>query len=427
MRKKILAIAYHYPPIHRSSGVHRTVNFVRSLPDYGWDPSVLTVHPRAYDEADTGITGDNQPPAPVHRAFALDTRRHLSIKGRYAKFMSIPDRWVSWWLGAIPSGLSMIRRNRPDIIWSTYPIATSHLIALTLHKLTGIPWVADFRDPMTDDDYPTDPTVKKVFQWIEKKVIQHCSRAVFTTPDTLELYVRRFPEINRSNFSVINNGYDDISFREAEQSLQERPRPPAREGQMVFVHSGTLYRSERNPEPFFSALAELHKERFISPATLKVILRASSDETYYHGRLKQLGLECIVSLEPPVPYAEALREMLSVDGLLLLQAANCNHQIPAKAYEYIRSARPVLTLTDHAGNTASLMKEAGYDTIADIESKENIKKTLITFINGIRQGESKTPGAETIAAYSRIQKTAELAAVLDSIVSAQASLAANKP
>ena len=417
MRKKILAIAYHYPPIHRSSGVHRTVNFVRSLPDYGWDPSVLTVHPRAYDEADTGITGDNQPPAPVHRAFALDTRRHLSIKGRYAKFMSIPDRWISWWLGAIPSGLSMIRRNRPDIIWSTYPIATTHLIALTLHKLTGIPWIADFRDPMTDEDYPTDPTVRKVFQWIERKAVQHCSRAIFTTTDTLELYTRRFPEINRSKYAVISNGYDEASFAEAEKSLQKRPRPKPPEGQMVFVHSGILYRSERNPEPFFNALAELHKEQFISPDTLKIILRASGDEDYYHNRLKQLGLEGIVFLETPVPYAEALREILSVDGLLLFQAANCNHQIPAKAYEYIRSARPVLTLTDHGGNTAALMKEAGYDTIADIESKENIKNTLITFINGIRQSDLKIPGAETIACYSRKQKTGDLAAILDAVVS----------
>ncbi len=415
MSRKLLAIAYHYPPIHRSSGVHRTVNFVRHLPDHGWQPSVLTVQPRAYEEADIGTT-ENQPPAPVRRAFALDTRRHLSIRGRYAKFMAIPDRWISWWLGAVPAGLAMIRREKPDIIWSTYPIATSHLIALTLHRLTGLPWVADFRDPMTDEDYPTDPLVRKSFLWIERMAIRHCSRAIFTTPDTLALYTRRFPDINPARYSVINNGYDEDTFLRVEKSLAEKPFPSAPEGQMVFVHSGILYRSERNPEPFFGALAELRDEGFICARRLKVVLRASGDEDYYQERLEQLGIDDIVFLETPTPYSEALREMLSVDGLLLFQAANCNHQIPAKAYEYIRSGKPVLTLTDHAGNTAALMREAGYDAIADIASKEDIKKTLSEFIAQIREGRAAVPRPETVANYSRARKTAELAAILDSVL-----------
>jgi hypothetical protein len=97
----------------------------------------------------------------VKRAVAFDTGRHLSIRGRYLSWMAYPDRWVSWMLGAIPSGLRLIRKR------------------LALHKLTGLPWVADFRDPMTEgcfggpDQQPPDPAVWKARRWVERMVVMN--------------------------------------------------------------------------------------------------------------------------------------------------------------------------------------------------------------------------------------------------------------
>lgn len=163
MVKRVLMIAYHYPPVRGSSGVQRTLKFSRYLADYGWEPIVLTAHPRAY----SGIGNDQLHEVPEHitvkRAFALDTARQLSFRGAYPGFLALPDRWVSWWLGAVPAGLNLIRKYKPTVILSTYPIATAHLIGLTLARLTGLPWIADFRDSMTEEAHPTDPNVRRIF------------------------------------------------------------------------------------------------------------------------------------------------------------------------------------------------------------------------------------------------------------------------
>jgi len=154
MVKRVLMIAYHFPPLHGSSGMQRTLRFARYLPDHGWEPIILAPSPRAYEQIDSGQLADIPQQVRIHRAFALDTARHLKVMGRYPRVLALPDRWVSWWLGAVPAGWYLIKKYKPDVIWSTYPIATAHLIGLTLQRLTGIPWMADFRDPMVQPDYP---------------------------------------------------------------------------------------------------------------------------------------------------------------------------------------------------------------------------------------------------------------------------------
>src|SRR5688500_12090283 len=188
MVKRVLMIAFHYPPMRGSSSIQRTLKFSQYLTEYGWKPIVLTAHPRAYSSTSNDQLGDISDEVAVYRAFALDTSRHLSLKGRYPALLALPDRWVSWFLGAVPMGLYLIKKYKPEIIWSTYPVATAHLVAYNLRRLTGIPWVADLRDPMTDVGYPPDPVTRRMYQWIEKKTIACCTRAVLTTPGAVEDY-----------------------------------------------------------------------------------------------------------------------------------------------------------------------------------------------------------------------------------------------
>src|SRR5262249_1167158 len=153
--KRLLMIAFHFPPAAGSSGIQRTLRFARHLPQFGWEPVVLTASPRAHERTSDDQLDDVAGIA-VERAFALDSARHLSVRGRSAGFTARPDRWISWWLGALPTGMAMIRRYRPDALWSTYPIATAHKIGHDLAYLSRLPWVADFRDPMAQEGYPAD-------------------------------------------------------------------------------------------------------------------------------------------------------------------------------------------------------------------------------------------------------------------------------
>src|SRR4030095_4696911 len=111
--KRVLMIAYHFPPLSGSSGIQRTLRFVQHLPELGWQPIVLTVHPRAYGAVSDDLLADLPASVVVRPACALDTSRHLSIAGRYPGFAARPDRWLTWWLGAVPAGRNLIRRLRP--------------------------------------------------------------------------------------------------------------------------------------------------------------------------------------------------------------------------------------------------------------------------------------------------------------------------
>jgi hypothetical protein len=407
--KNILMIAFHYPPYHGGSGIHRTLKFSQYLPDHQWRPVVLTAAPTAYPESDAAQLGRIPRNVVVKRAFALDAARHFSIRGSYLKWMALPDRWVTWLLGAVPVGLRLVQKYRPEVIWSTYPIATAHLIGLVLHRWSGIPWVADFRDSMTEDCYPRDPLTRRVYGWIEEHTIKYCTRAVFTTPGTAAMYRDRYPKVSGSRWSIIANGYDEEDFAAVEQIPRERSN-----NHTLLVHSGILYPSERDPMAFFAALADLRKSGKIDESKLRITLRGSGSEEFYMNRLRQHGLEHIVFLEKSIPHHAALSEMLTADGLLIFQAANCNHQIPAKVYEYFRARKPIFAMTDPTGDTAALLKSAGVHMIAALDRKEGIKTKFLEFLEQIHQNR---PLASDDSArwHTRKARTGKLAALLDSL------------
>lgn len=417
--KKILMIAYHYPPVQGSSGVHRTLSFSRYLPEYGWSPIVLTVTPGAYPKVEPLRSTLVPETVIVERAFAIDTARHLAIAGRHLRLLALPDRWITWWLSGVLKGLRLIRRHRPEVLWSTYPIATAHLIGLTLQRITGLPWVADFRDPMTETDpltgeeHPRDPTVRSLYASIERATIGRASQVVLTTPGAAEMYGDRYSPDVRSKITTIANGFDEDEFAGV-SPLSRSSMPEDRP--LTLLHSGLLYPEARDPRPLFAALAELHQRNEVTPHTLRIVFRGSGHETRFRSSVRDLGIDGIVSFEPVIPYAQALGEMMRADGLLVLQGSNCNAQIPAKLYEYLRAGRPILALTDRAGDTASVLIQEGIDTIAPLDSKDRIAAALRDFLKKIREGTALLPEAPAIQRHSRKARTQELAIVLDAVV-----------
>lgn len=410
MVKRVLMIAYHYPPVRGSSGVHRTLKFSQYLPDYGWEPIVLTVNPRAYAQVSPDQIKDIPESVKVYRAFGLDSRKHLSIRGFYPQFLGLPDRWVTWWLGAVPMGMRLIKEYRPDVIWATYPIATALMIGAALQRVSGLPLVADFRDTMVDEDYPPPGALRKAYEWVEASAVKRCTQAVFTTPSAVSFMKHKYPALPESRWRLIQNGYDEENFREAAAQPSERHGGPLR-----MVHSGTLYPSERDPRAFFAALSQLKKTGDVSAATLHVLLRATGHDDTMRPLIDQNDIADIVTLEAAVPYSEALAEMLNADALLLLQAANCNRHIPAKLYEYVRARRPIFALTDHAGDTAEELRNAGITTIARLDSAEDIAALLVQFMAQLREGTAPVPTDAVVESHSRKARTAELAALLDSV------------
>jgi glycosyltransferase involved in cell wall biosynthesis len=410
MNKRALLIAFHFPPQAASSGIQRTLSFSKHLGNYGWESMVLSAHPRAYAQQNPSQLASVPPGLVVRRVFALDAKRHMGIKGRYPELAALPDRWVSWWFGAVPAGLSLIRKYKPQVIWSTFPIATSHLIGLTLHRLTGLPWVADFRDPMLQPSYPSSKLQRAIYGWIERQTIERCKMAVFTTHSAMNSYRTRFPHIPATRFTVIENGYDEDGFDM--QAIARQAAAPAPDRRITLVHSGVLYQTGRDPSAFLDAIATLKKNALADASRLRVVLRAPGEVEQVAALARKYGVDDIVEVLPPVPYREALQEMMAADGLLVFQGTPFNTQIPAKIYEYFRARKPILGLVDPAGETARVLRAAGFSSVAAMDRSEAIAPALAQFIDQIDRGEAWVASDELVAASSRTHRASQLATVL---------------
>ena len=406
-------VAFHFPPLAGSSGIQRTLRFVQQLPAHGWEPVVVSVTPRAYEQTRDDLLDDIPSGTRVVRAPGLDTARHLALKGKYPGFLARPDRWMSWWPGAVLSGLRLIQELKPAAIWSTFPIATAHQIGSTLCSLSGLPWIADFRDPMAQAGYPTDPKLWRSYQRVEASAISKARFSVCTTPSAARTYRTRYPA-RADDIVVIENGYDEASFADC------APQGPLIPNKVVLLHSGIVYPSERDPSELLRALRLLVDSGTIDATNFCLRFRAPIATELIETLARRYGVRDLIEILPAVDYRIALSEMLSADGLLLLQAANCNEQIPAKLYEYLRARRPIIALTDTHGDTAEVLRRAGIEPLAALDQAPQIAAALGLFLRQRVTQAVLLPSEHAIAGAARASRTRELAALLERAVGAPA-------
>lgn len=415
-KKRVLIVAFHFPPCAVSSGIQRTLSFVRNLPSHGWQPIVLTVSDSAHEKTNPSQLKSIPPEAIVARTPALDTARHLSFKGRYWSRLAVPDRWRSWWITAVPMGLYLIWKYDISIVWSTYPISTSHTIGGILSRLTGIPWIADFRDPMveyvqrTKEIYPKEPLLRLARLQTETKAAKNASYLVFCTPSAKNIVKERYKYIPDTRMAVITNGYDEHSFIEAEKLLVPSCLIS---NKRVLLHSGTIYPgTDRDPTALFEAIKTLADKKILSPENFELRLRNSNAESYLQELAHKCGIEVLISLMPALPYHAALNEMLHASGLLLLQGFTSNPAVPAKLYEYLRAKRPIIGLTDPAGESANTLRDIGIPT-CDITDSTAVTDILQYWWDNEYNSTLKTNNLEIIFKFSREVLTGQLALLLN--------------
>ena len=422
IRRSVLMIAFHFPPLRGSSGIQRTLGFSRHLPDQDWTPIVLAPNSRAYESVDQEQLDLIPEGLVVERSFCLDTARHLSIARRYPDWLAIPDRWMTWVLGGAIKGMQAIRKYKSSVIWSTYPIATSHVIGSILAKRTGVPWVADFRDPMVEWDsekkvfVPSEPSILKSRLSIEARCAESASALVFCTEKAKDICLQRYATLRTEKCHVISNGYEEWSFIEAEK-LNSRVDAQSKTEKLQLLHSGTIYPTpDRDPSPFFDAIKALKNSKGISASNLNIKFRASGHDNYLIKLLEEREIGDIVEVAPPLPYIGALAEMMSVDGLLVFQGHTSNPAIPAKLYEYLRAQTPILALLDSEGSTAELMESLRVGTIAPITNSEAIERSLLSFLEALRGGRGRIATAEQLIGFSRSELTKNLAVLFESLI-----------
>jgi glycosyltransferase involved in cell wall biosynthesis len=411
--KRVLMIAYHYPPEGMSSGVLRTLKFSKYLPEQGWQPHVLTLKESFYPVRDEGLLKEIRAEVVVHRTLGLDSSRHLAISGRYLSALSVPDCMVGWLPFGVARGLRIIARDRIDAIYSTSPQPTAHLIAATLKLATKLPWVADFRDPWIEEGWHPRPHSLRyrVEAALESLVMRQANRVTVTTDRLRHEILARYPELPRDRVAVIFNGYDEEDFAD----LHEAPRPAVFE----LLHAGLITPEYRDPLPLLRAVRAGLERGTLDPRNVRVTFLGAGRYVSSHAfsdQVRELGLEPVVRVVARVPYGQSLQQMMDAALLLLIQASDdTRNLIPAKAFEYLRSGRPILALA-HEGATADLVRETGGGIVVDPREPGSVEDAMGRLYRQWHTHTLPRPlDLGRIRRFDRASLTAELAVLLDDL------------
>lgn len=420
MPLRVLIVAYHFPPIKGSSGFLRTLKFVRYIRDFDIEPVVLTVHPRAYPDTDSQLLGQIPEGVLVKRSFALDVARHFSFAGRYPSLLALPDRFASWIPMGVRDGTALVRQLGIQAIFSTYPVPSAHVIAGRIARRTGLPWIADFRDPMWDDFLEIPASALKARKRVEAETVEQSTHILATTAGIAELFQRRYPSIPKDRVTVIPNGYDEYDFANLS-------KPDRSGGPIVLIHAGLLEQVDRDPVPFLRGLRLAMDKGWVAESDIRVRLLGSGNLDVYLAEVERLSLGTCVTFEPSIPYGRALELMAASDILLLFQGPSCEAQIPAKFYEYLRVGRPILALTTVGGETGRLVLASDAGMVVSIDDPEAIAQALGDWTGRLARGETLPhAGMETAARYSRQKQAGELAGLLRKVVDAEKAMAGSR-
>ncbi len=405
-------VAYHYPPDGSTTGVLRTLKFSKYLPQHGWMPHILTLKEWAYASKDYELLQDIPKEVVVHRAFGLDNARHLSIQGRHLALLSIPDPFLSWLPFGIARGLSTIRKGGFRALYSTSPPPTAHLIAASLKAVTGLPWVADFRDPWIEEGFHPRPGSLRyrIESALEKRVVMQADRLIVTTPHLKKDFLCRYPELSPENVIAIYNGYDESDFNGLDG--------PLRSDRFEIIHAGLITPEFRDPFPLLETVASMIAERTLPLEETRVTFLGDGGYTHSEGftnRVKQMGLDQVVQIADRVPHREALRRLQQAAVLLLLQASNDTKSlIPAKAFEYLRLGRPILALTLE-GATADLLTEMDGCYVIDPGDRAGLQRHVSALYKRWQGSHDHPYTSRQIFRYERSNLTAELARLLEEL------------
>lgn len=414
--RTVLMVAFHYPPAGGSSGVLRTLKFTRYLSRHGWRPVVLTVAEKVHDKKDATLMAEIPRDVPVYRCRAFDAKRHFSIRGRYIDLMATPDPHASWLPFGILKGLEAIREEKVDLLFSTCPLPTAHLIGLALKKIGGLPWVADFRDPWIEEEPESG---RKGFRYglerrLERRVLESADAVVATTEALKKDLIRMFRAGEEGKYHVVMNGYDEENFLE--------PDVPAgrKVGPMEIIHAGLVNDSYRDPKPFLSAVAKTAGDLGLGPGEIHVTFLGGGEYLSSGPFRRFLGehrLERFVEVAGQVPYRDCIGRLYASDLLLLFQGgADTNTLLPAKAFEYLRVGKPILALTPSASVTADLVREFGAGIVCEAGDAERIREALTLFYRKFKDDRlSVLIDRDRLEGYSRGRQAEKLAGIMDAV------------
>ncbi len=449
--KNVLIIAHGFPPIG-GVGVQRPYKFTQYLPDLGWNPIVLTQVARysaTWDESLLNLL--EQRHTPIYRAqnpmmtlqYYMHKRKNrrdhasslkvdrtiaqsVAAEGQSARRkmirllkglrdqLLIPDAEIFWLPYAVAVGLRALQSHPIDAIYATSPPETSLLVAAILSQMTGVPLIADFRDPWVANLHRKESGFRHAIEKrLEGFVFARAARITTVTESFRVAFATRYPQY-RDKIFVISNGYDASDLElpgDIVNSTHER---------MHIYYGGILY-EKRSPTVFLYALARVLEQQPNMRDHIRVQFAGVFD---YPGRsanrelVAKLGLEDVVEVIGYVAHADHMRYMARADLLLVIgdQTPEAAAYVPAKVYEYLGSGKPILGLI-HVGEASWLVQECEAGRVVDVQDEDGAADVIHYFYETWVSGELANWKHHPLAKkYERKEQTHLLAEHLNAIV-----------
>ena len=414
---KLLLVSLYFPPAG-GGGVQRPLKFATHLPALGIETHVLAPDDPKWIHADPELPPPTR--AWVHRARyygpkgrkpaeELHGRTGLDRVGKQAQLAFrralVPDENVTWNLTAIPAAIRIVRQEQIDVVLTTSPPSSVHLIGAAVKKATGVRWVADLRDSLVAHPHRHAERlavrVKEQGEHAVARLVARQADAIVTVSDAIAEEARGFSP--RGRVVPIANGCDFDDFAGLEYRRGERFR---------ITHTGSFF-GKRDPRPFLTALAESGLDdvvaRFVGDFR-------SSDREW----AEQLGLGDRLELHEYVPRRRSLELQRDSDALLLLipdAGGRGKGVLSGKVFEYLAAERPILAAVPPDGAAAKLLEETGAGVVAPPDDVPALRAALEDLYVRWRAGTlNGTPlSAEWREQLSRATRVEELADLLRSV------------
>jgi len=432
--KKVLIITYYFPP-SGGAGVQRVLKFVKYLPEFGWDPTVLTVVENAgFPTRDVSLLNEIPECARIvrtslfepYKAYQKFTGRSAdqgmdiatlhqgrkSFKEMIAEWIRstffIPDARCFWKMTAVSAGKRLLKEDNYHIIFSSAPPYTTHLIGKKLARYSGKIWVADFRDSWVG-------WLSAAQRWwlprmielkMERSVLKQADHVTVAYPGIQRDLISRHDRVNASKWTWISNGFDQSDYKKRMIPLTDDP--------FVITYTGSLY-GFRNPKTFLEGISKLREKCPDLADKLRVRFVGRVDPNF----IREFDtFKPIIEYIPYVSHEQSINYLLSSHALLLIidhvQAGD--YIVPGKVFEYIGAQKPILALASD-GETAKLIRHLRVGKVVGPDDSEGVSCVLAKWIKekrGAIYDLERRP--EMISEFERRNLSRKLALLFDSII-----------
>ncbi len=403
--KKVLILAYYFPPLG-GPGVQRTLGYVKYLKEFGWEPVILTV-----DESTRFDIKDESLLKEIPEVIKIERTHHKYLPwGIRAALHKIPDEFIGWLPSTYFKALEIMKKNDYDVIYTTGPPQTAHLIGYLLKKKTGKPLIVDFRDEWTQNPFNKYSFFYiGVNQWLEKKVLQNAD-AVVSVSEGITKGLRTLINDKNNKFHTITNGYDESDFN------NYKPKDTYGD-KFRITYTGSFYggypSGSRYPYTFFKIIGDLLKENRINKDDLKIIKIGQEeklDPTIPEENIDYVGY---------VPHNEVFKYVKNTTILLLVVQTKNRMELAytGKIFEYINSEKPILALVPKDGVAVDLIRKTNTGVVVEPDDVDGIKKAILDSYNKWKNNDLKIePNWNVIKQYERKNLTKKLAQIFDELI-----------